>query len=388
MTDFHANRISAESTSSPYGNLLVYKGSVGTTYKVWLKNLFFMIITLGIYRAWAKTRMRKYLWAHTVIDGDRLNYTGTGGELFRGYLKVALLFFVVSLLSILATIYILGDDVETTQEQTAQQKQAAEYAALAKCGYTAENWHEVTSDIYSNCLKEQKQKGDEEKESLTSLVSNLIVVPFFVYVGLFMRYSSLRYRLSRTSWRGIRGSMRGSANKYTVLSFGRLLLNIISLGFLIPKSDMARQAYIMRDMYIGNQKAQFNNDTTGLMKTHIITALLAFPTFALSRLWYSAALKNKKLANTSFGAVTLRGTYTGGKLASLYIINILLFIFTFGLGIPIIINRTIHFHATNTVVSGNIASTTILQGKSDAGNMGEGFDNALDSGLDIDFGFI
>ena len=57
-------------------NTLSYHGSIGKVYGVWLKNLLLLIITLGIYRAWAKARMRKHLWSHVTIEGDPLHYTG------------------------------------------------------------------------------------------------------------------------------------------------------------------------------------------------------------------------------------------------------------------------------------------------------------------------
>ena len=68
-------------------NLLEYDGETGSLYGVWLKNLVLLIITLGIYRAWARTNIRRYVWSSYTIAGDRLEYTGTGGELLRGYMK-------------------------------------------------------------------------------------------------------------------------------------------------------------------------------------------------------------------------------------------------------------------------------------------------------------
>ena len=378
------NAPSTTSSSISPSSLLTYAGSTGQIYKIWFKNLLFMIITFGIYRAWAKVRIRKYLWAHTSIDGDAFHYTGTGGELFRGYMKVALLYFVVSLAQASIVMTMDGDDMLAAE----QQRQQAIYEAMKKCGYTSENRDKVTNEIYYDCLDKHGIGEETPNDSITTTITNLLVLLFFFYIISFARYSSLRYRLSRTTWRGVHGRMTGNANKYAFFAFGRAFLNLISLGILIPKSDMAKQAYIMRDMYLGNQQASFMNDTSGLMKIHIITWLLAIPTFTLSRLWYIAALKNKKLANTSFGGLTCQGNYTGGKLAGLYIINILLIIMTLGFATPVVINRTVRFHVANTIIEGNIESTMILQTQSDAGNIGEGLADSFDSGLDIDFGFI
>ena len=47
---------------------------------------FLTIITLGIYRFWAKTKLRRYLWSVVEYDGDRFEYHGTAKELFLGFL--------------------------------------------------------------------------------------------------------------------------------------------------------------------------------------------------------------------------------------------------------------------------------------------------------------
>ncbi len=51
-----------------------------------LKNAGLTIITLTMYRFWARTSMRRRLWSRTWVLGDPLEYTGSAGELFRGFL--------------------------------------------------------------------------------------------------------------------------------------------------------------------------------------------------------------------------------------------------------------------------------------------------------------
>ena len=65
-----------------------YDGRLGELYWIFIKNLLLSIITLGIFRFWGKTRIRRYLWSHTSLAGDRFEYTGTGGELFIGFIIV------------------------------------------------------------------------------------------------------------------------------------------------------------------------------------------------------------------------------------------------------------------------------------------------------------
>ena len=41
-----------------------------------VKNYLLGILTLGIYRFWAKTAVRRYFWGHVSIAGERVEYTG------------------------------------------------------------------------------------------------------------------------------------------------------------------------------------------------------------------------------------------------------------------------------------------------------------------------
>ena len=65
------------------------KCSADTTdfYILFFKNLVLTMFTLGIYRFWAKTETRKFLWRKTELWGDRFEWTGTGAELFWGFVK-------------------------------------------------------------------------------------------------------------------------------------------------------------------------------------------------------------------------------------------------------------------------------------------------------------
>ncbi|MGD9809975.1 MAG: DUF898 family protein [Sphingobium sp.] len=57
-------------------------------------NLLLTLVTLGIYRFWATTRTRRYLWSRTTFIDDRLEWTGTGKELFLGFVIVVGLFLI------------------------------------------------------------------------------------------------------------------------------------------------------------------------------------------------------------------------------------------------------------------------------------------------------
>ena len=51
-----------------------------------------LLVTLGIYRFWLATDVRRFLWSNTEIAGDGLEYIGTARELLLGFLiAIALL---------------------------------------------------------------------------------------------------------------------------------------------------------------------------------------------------------------------------------------------------------------------------------------------------------
>ena len=63
-----------------------FYGPRGRLFRILLANFLLNVVMLGVYRIWAKTRLRRFLWRHTKLLGEPLEYTGTGGELFVGFL--------------------------------------------------------------------------------------------------------------------------------------------------------------------------------------------------------------------------------------------------------------------------------------------------------------
>lgn len=99
------------STPPPRQLRLDHDLRVGDLLPVVLINTLLNIATLTFYRFWAKTRIRRMLWAGTRVEGDRLEYTGTGKELLIGFLIVVLVVLVpLAALNILVKIYVAQED--------------------------------------------------------------------------------------------------------------------------------------------------------------------------------------------------------------------------------------------------------------------------------------
>jgi uncharacterized membrane protein YjgN (DUF898 family) len=207
-----------------------YTGEKGPLFSLSFKTGLLTILTLGIYRFWQKTRIRKYVWSSVNVGGDTLEYTGTGMEKFLGFL-VAIVFLAVYLGIIQMVLFYFGIqfmfEPETPQE------------ALM-----------TTAAFY---------------------ISFFAVLPF-IYFAV---YRSRRYKMARTRFRGIRCGMEKGAWGYVARALGYGFLTMISLGILAPLAVFRLEKYMTDRSYYGSARFTQNGKWTklyGAMK-HVFIGL-------------------------------------------------------------------------------------------------------------------
>ncbi|HLF38926.1 MAG TPA: YjgN family protein [Burkholderiales bacterium] len=71
-----------------------FTGSAGEYFRIWIVNLLFTLITLGIYSAWAKVRKKRYFYGSTCLDGDSFDYFASPKTILKGRI-VAFFVFVI-----------------------------------------------------------------------------------------------------------------------------------------------------------------------------------------------------------------------------------------------------------------------------------------------------
>lgn len=167
-----------------------------------LKNAGLTIITLTMYRFWARTSMRRRLWSRTWVMGDPLEYTGNAVELFRGFLIALPCFFLPAIF----VFYI---------------------APFAMEGVWA-GWLTFTFYVLS--------------------------VPLIAAARYWMR----RYQLSRTRWRGIKLGLAGSAWGFAMASWGWWVLQVLSLGWYTPAARINRARLMWENTRFGDQPFLFD----------------------------------------------------------------------------------------------------------------------------------
>jgi uncharacterized membrane protein YjgN (DUF898 family) len=305
-----------------------YHGTGGALFGIYVVTGLLTLVTLGIYSFWAKVRGRRYHASQTEFEGDRFTYHGTGRELLYGTLKAGLLFAVpVLLLKVVPSL-----EVELWLMASAV---VLAYAIIA------------------------------------------LLLPFAI-VG------ARRYRLSRTSWRGIRFSFRGRAVDFLKLFLKGGLLTLVTFGLYYPVFVAQRQKFLVSHSYFGNRRFDFDGKPRDLFNIYALATLLWIPTFGFYWFWYRARRQRYMWDHTSFGDARFRCTVTADRLLGLYVLNILLLVVTLGLALPWVIVRTTRFNFEYLALAGPLDLASIAQEAQTASATGEGLAGFLDAGLDLD----
>jgi uncharacterized membrane protein YjgN (DUF898 family) len=65
---------------------IVFTGRGSEYFRIWIVNLLLIVLTVGIYSAWAKVRTAKYFRQNTCLDGHVFDYHGNPVAILRGRL--------------------------------------------------------------------------------------------------------------------------------------------------------------------------------------------------------------------------------------------------------------------------------------------------------------
>ena len=306
---------------------LVFHGSGPGLFGIQALNALLTLLTLGVFYFWAKTRVRRYVYGETELDGDRFAYHGTGRELLGGFARGAAVFFIpIALCSVLPELYQAPAEVK---------------AALRR---------------------------------LLWLVG-LLLVPVAM-VG------ARRYRLSRTSWRGIRFSFRGRVREFIGIFVVGTTLTSLTLGLYYPVFITQRQAFMISNAYFGSRKLDFDGRGRDLMRPFLTMILLFLPTLGLSWFWFSARRHRYFTEHTRFGLTRFRSSVPGGQLAWLQMTNAIAIVLTLGLAWPWTVVRGLRFTFRYLRLDGPLDVADVHQDARAASATGEGLAGLLDA----DFG--
>ena len=251
------------------GRRLEYDGAPGSVAKIAVSNALLTLATLGIYRFWGKTRMRRYLWSRASFLGDRAEYTGTGRELLLGFL------IAIAVLALLA---------------------GALFWAEAATGID-HPFYWAANGAYS------------------------LVVLLLVFVA---EYRARRYRLSRTEWRGIRFAQDGSSLCYALLALAWGALTVLTLGVAYPVYRTRLQRYRTARTRFGDRRFRFEGRARALLAAWLLAWLLLLPTLGLAYVWYRAREFRYFAGKTRCGPLSFDSDLGAGSLIRIVVLFVLL----------------------------------------------------------------
>lgn len=336
-------------------------------------NFVLRILTLGIYHFWGKTEVRRRIWSAIRLNGEPLAYTGTGMELFLGFLIV---FGAVLLPAVLLS-----------------------FGAVLFFG---------------------------PQSPMLALYQVVVYAAFFFLLGIGI-HRAQRYRLARTRWRGIRGGLEGSSLSYAWTYFWTGLLIPLTLGWIVPWRSTRLQALISNGMRFGDRPFRFSAPSGPLYPRFAILwlaavvimlvassmigvlaalvfrpgdlrpdvppgmgrmgALLAivygvmfagFLVYGIFSAWYRAGMMNHFAAHTTFEGARFRGSATAGSLMWLTVSNYLMVLLTLGLLSPLAQARSARYFVERIAIEGEVPLAQIVQRAEDPMRRGEGLAQAFD----------
>jgi uncharacterized membrane protein YjgN (DUF898 family) len=243
-----------------------FSGDRGEFRRLVTRGALLELVTVGFYRFWLATDMRRHLWSNTHIDGDAAEYTGRAKELLIGFLIA---------LAILVPVYL----------------------AYFLAGLEAERYKAFAS---------------------------FPLIAFLYVFGQFAIYRARRYRLTRTVWRGVRFWMSGSGWAYAgrATLWGVLLL--LTLGLILPWREAALERYKMRHSYYGDLQGSFEGRGSEFFKRGwwlwplVPIAYFVWPLAPFVFAAFKAVEWRWWLSGIRFGGVRLESTMRRGALIGLY----------------------------------------------------------------------
>ncbi len=176
-------------------------------------NLMLTIVTLGIYHFWGKTEVRRRIASSIRVNGEPLEYTGTGKELFLGFLMV--------LFGILLPFQLLL----------------------------------VGGQLYFG-------------PAAGALV--VVALPAIWYLYNVAIYRARRYRRSRLQWRGVRGAVVGSSWSYGWHSLWSAVASSMTSGWLTPWRDNFLHRTMTRDTRFGDRPFNYTGKAGPLYPSYSV----------------------------------------------------------------------------------------------------------------------
>ncbi len=303
-----------------------FHGEGGKLFGVLIVNLLLTLLTLGFYYPWAKAAILQYMYKETELAGSRFTFHGTGKEMFKGFLKAIGIFILI-------------------------------YGGFFALSYLK---FPIIGVIYL-------------------YLGILAILPIAIH-------GSWKYRLSRSSWKGIHFGYRGDFKHFYKFCLKESLLTLVTLGIYGLWMTINIRKYIIGKSRYGNVSFDYKGKGNEFFGLYIGGYLLTIITLGIYGFWWAKDLINyyyTKIEMDQNGTkIPFKSTITGGGLFKLFFINGLIVFFTLGLGTAWAQVRTMRYMANNLFIGGELDTNAVIQTEEEYKDAtGEDLGDMLDLGI-------
>jgi len=218
------------------------------------------VLTVGIYRFWMKTRLRRYYWSSIRPGGHSFEYVGDPLEKLLGFfIAVVILAFYIGVVNLILMF--------------------------------------ISFSLFDG-------------NTVAYFVSFVGVIPIWFYA----RYRARRYVLARTRWRGIRFGVDPAAWGYTWRALVHWAITILTLGLLWPRMTFWLEKYRWDRTWYGDRQFDQGGKWTMLLPGILPFLLSVWALSALSALFAYSISWDFEIFDelTEFEAISLVGLpFTG-----------------------------------------------------------------------------
>lgn len=362
-----------------------FKGKGSEYFKIWVTNIFFTVITLGLYYPWAKVKSQRYFFGNTALSDRRFDYHATGKQLFRSYLIALTLLITYNILNqfiplasalmgiIIAALFpwILWKSMQFRMQMTSFSQVRFAFKANLRSAYF--NFLALpilfALSFFSLPLLIGIAVGLNESTSINSvlLITISISLALISVLLIVYSYSVLIKRQMIYQINGLKfGQDAFSAILKTRVYFA-ILLKAIGLSFVCLVTWLVFVCLLFVIIYGFEQMTtivhqsvsdpialatNFENIPLGLIIGSYIGGItLSFVIFA----FIQTRQRNYLLNQTRLGqTISLASTLKTRSLAWVMLSNFMIVIFTLGFGLPWAKVRTARLFAQNTIIKGEL----------------------------------
>lgn len=282
-----------------------FKGKGETYFGIIIVNWLLTVLTLGFYYPWAKEKNLKYLYSQTTLNDSAFEFHGTGKEMFIGFVKAVGIFFTLFLIVILFN-----------------------FLGMPSIGLV----------IFYLCF--------------------FAIMPIAIH-------GSYKYRMSRTSWRGIRFGYRGNRNELIVNFLKWFGLTIVTFGIYGSWFAINLRKYLIENIRFGDIEMEYDGNGAEYFMLNLKGYLLTLVTFGIYGFWWQQEIIEYYINNLKMHkdkeSIDFETTVTGGGIFKLTIVNMIIMFCTLGLGYAWVQMRTFKYIASNIQLEGTIDLDNIHQ---------------------------